>query len=150
MIRASDGFCFSTWQFWFLVSLILTAAGFVALQMASKGPQVYREVVNWLSRLLPRVFALAIAAGFFLWPFLIPRGWIWVLLFWAALLWGYGSSSERWAMAASLLILGLAPVLIRVQQPSLQMALSPEQKAIDSLAQGRLYGTLFEDLAEVS
>ncbi len=136
-------------QIWVLVSLMLTAAGFVALQMASKGPHLYREVVNWLGRLMPRALALVIAGAFLLWPFLVPRGWIWVALFWAALLWGYGSSSERWAMAFALLVLGCAPILIRVQQPSLQMALAPEQKAIDGLSAGRLYGTIFEDLGRL-
>lgn len=136
-------------QIWLLVSLLLTSAGYIALQMATKGPHLYREVVNWLGRLMPRMVALVIAGAFLLWPFLLPRGWAWIVIYWAALLWGYGSSSEKWATALALIFLGLVPIAVRAQQAGLIMALSPEQKAIDGIVEERLYGTLFEDLARL-
>lgn len=134
---------------WLLLSLLVTAALFVALQMATKGPTLLRDLIQNLGGVLPLPIAALAAAIAMLWPLLLPNGWIWLVLQWAVLLWGYGSSSERWVLGATAVILCGAPYAIEYQQRSFVVALRPESRLLDHLEQGALHGRLFHDLARL-
>ena len=81
-----------------------------------------------------------------LWPLALPSGPLWLLLFWSALLWGYGSRSERWATVGVWLLASFAPWVAAAAQQRVAIALSPPMRALANLAEGRLYGGLFGDL----
>lgn len=134
---------------WLTLSLLVTAALFVALQMATKGPGLLRDLLTSLGGMLPLPVAALAAAVAMLWPLLLPKGWIWLLLQWAVLLWGYGSSSERWATVVAIAILCGAPLVIAYQQRGIEVALRPESRLLDHLEQGALHGRLFHDLARL-
>jgi tetratricopeptide (TPR) repeat protein len=134
---------------WLLLSLLVTAALFVALQMVTKGPTLLRDLIQNLGGVLPMPIAAFAAAIAMLWPLLLPNGWIWLVLQWAVLLWGYGSSSERWVLGATAVILCGAPFAIEYQQRAFVVALRPESRLLDHLEQGALHGRLFHDLARL-
>jgi tetratricopeptide (TPR) repeat protein len=134
---------------WLLLSLLITAALFVALQMATKGGALLRDLMANLGGALPVPIAALAAAIAMLWPLLLPDGWIWLVLQWAVLLWGYGSSSERWALGAAAVILCGVPFAVEYQQRSFEVALRPESRLLDHLEQGALHGRLFHDLARL-
>jgi hypothetical protein len=134
---------------WVASSLLATAALYVALQMVTKGPALLRDLLASLGGMLPLPIAALAAAVAMLWPLLLPHGWIWLLLQWSVLLWGYGSSSERWATIAAVAILCGAPLAIGYQQRGLEVALRPESRLLDHLEQGALHGRLFHDLARL-
>jgi tetratricopeptide (TPR) repeat protein len=82
-----------------------------------------------------------------LWPLALPAGPLWLAAYWTVLLWGYGSASERAALVAVWLVAGLTPVLLAEQRPRVALELSPPARAMAGLAEHRLYGDLFTDLA---
>jgi tetratricopeptide (TPR) repeat protein len=132
---------------WLLYVLVLTGAGCAALQMAVKGERLVSDLHARARRYLPRgVAALAVGLGL-LWPLVLPWGALWLLLYWVVLLWRHGSAGERVVLAALALLLGLAPVAVAAQQERLSVRLSPPAHAMDLVAQRRLTGTLFADLA---
>jgi tetratricopeptide (TPR) repeat protein len=131
---------------WLGASLMLASALFVALQLATKGGALLRDTIVNFAVTLPRPVALVLALGLLIWPFLLPNGWIWLVLFWAALLWPYGSGSERVALAASVVILTLVPVLVHVAQDRLDASLSPQRRFLDRVQSRSLYGQFFNDL----
>jgi tetratricopeptide (TPR) repeat protein len=134
---------------WLAVSLLVSAGLFVALQMVTKGPTLLRDLLASLGGMLPLPIAALAAAVAMLWPLLLPDGWIWLLLQWSVLLWGYGSASERWATVVAIAIFCGAPFAVVLQQRGTEIALRPESRLLDHLEQGALHGRLFHDLARL-
>ncbi len=137
---------------WSLVLLLATGGLFVAVQMATKGGALLRDLADLVARGLPREAAwarqasLALAVLLLLWPLALRGGPIWLLLFWSVILWGYGSGSERTLLVALWLLLGGAPFLISAARRQVAVALSPPAIAMENLVEHRLYGGLFADL----
>jgi tetratricopeptide (TPR) repeat protein len=131
---------------WGLCVLLLTGGLFTALQMATKGGALYRDLRNLVDRRLPGSAGLVAAAALLLWPLLLPYGPLWLLLYWSVLLWGYAASSERIVLISLWLLLGFAPVLVAEQRRHLALDLSPPVLAMENFAERRLYGSLFTDL----
>ncbi|HTQ81381.1 MAG TPA: tetratricopeptide repeat protein, partial [Thermoanaerobaculia bacterium] len=131
---------------WCLAVLLLTGGLFTAVQMATKGGALYRDLTNALSRRLPGSAGLAAAIALLLWPLILPYGPVWLLLYWSVLLWGYESSSERILLVAIWLLLGVSPLVVSLERRQLALNLSPPVQAVESLSERRLYGGLFTDL----
>ena len=131
---------------WILCLLIATGGLFIAAQMATKGGALFRDLRDLLGRRLPPAAALPVGVVLLLWPLAMPKGPVWVLLYWSALLWGYASRSERTILAAVWLLVGAAPFLVSEQRREVTAALSPPVVAMENLAERRLYGGLFADL----
>jgi tetratricopeptide (TPR) repeat protein len=132
--------------FWFLAVLLLAAALFVLVQVATKGSAVVADLHGALARKMPSASATLCVGLVLLWPLALPAGALWLLLYWSALLWGYESPSERGASLAVWLLAGLAPWLAAFEQQRVAVALSPPMRAVANLSEGRLYGGLFADL----
>jgi tetratricopeptide (TPR) repeat protein len=131
---------------WTLSVLLLTGGLFTAVQMATKGGALYRDLTHLVARRLPGSAGLVAAVVLLLWPLALPYGPLWLLLYWSVLLWGYASTSERAVLVSLWLVLGCAPLLVAAQRRQLSLELSPPVLAIESLAEKRLYGSLFTDL----
>ena len=131
---------------WFLALLLVTGGVFLALQMLAKGAPLYRDLADLFGRRLSPLAALAAAALALLWPLFLPYGVLWLPLYWSILLWGYASASERTVLIALWLLLGISPLLLEAQRRQLAVALSPPVRAMESLQEHRLYGSLFSDL----
>ncbi len=131
---------------WLFNSLALGALAFVGLQMATRGQILYRDIVTLLGRSLPEPAAHALAICLLLWPILLPTGLLWLALFWSVLLWGYGSRSERVTMICLWVFLGALPFLVSEQTRRMSLRLSRPLLRVDSVAAGRLDGTLVPDL----
>ena len=132
--------------FWLLAVLWVAAALFVLVQVATKGNAVIADLHGALAKRMSATSATLCVAVALLWPLALPSGALWLLLFWSAVLWGYESSSERWATVAVWLFAGCAPWLAAVEQQRVAIALSPPMRALANLSEGRLYGGLFGDL----
>ena len=132
--------------FWVLAVLSVAAALFVLVEVATKGSAVIADLHRALVRRMPPASAILCVGLALLWPLALPAGPLWLLLYWSALLWGYGSRSERWATVAVWLLAGLGPWIAAVEQQRVAVALSPPMRALANLAEGRLYGGLFADL----
>ncbi|MEO8277115.1 MAG: tetratricopeptide repeat protein [Thermoanaerobaculia bacterium] len=147
LARSSESVVFSTnLIFWGLAVLLVAAALFVLVEVATKGSAVVADLRSSLARKMPAASATICVALVLLWPLALPSGPVWLLLYWSALLWGYESPSERWVSLAVWLIAGFAPWLAVVQQQRVAVALSPPMRALSNLAEGRIYGGLFADL----
>jgi tetratricopeptide (TPR) repeat protein len=131
---------------WSLVLLLVTGVLFLAVQMLAKGSSLYRDLADLFGRRLPRPAALGVAGLALLWPLALPHGVFWLPLYWSILLWGYGSRSERTVLIALWLVLGLGPLWLDAQRRHVAVALSPPARAMESLQERRLYGSLFSDL----
>ncbi len=131
---------------WSLWLLLLTGGLFVAAMLATRGAGLFHDLASWLGRRLPHGLAVALGAAALLWPLALPGGWLWAPLLWSLLLWGYGSASQRAVLIGLWLLLGAAPLLIAAQKRAVAVRLSPPVKALESLTQRRLYGSLFTDL----
>ncbi|HVR09316.1 MAG TPA: tetratricopeptide repeat protein, partial [Thermoanaerobaculia bacterium] len=129
-----------------LYLLLLTGGLFVCALLATRGGGLYHDLAAFLGRRLPRGAAVVLAGALLLWPLLLPGRFIWLLVLWSLLLWGYASSSERAVLIGLWLLLGAAPLLIAAQERAVAVRLSPPVKALESLRQRRLYGGLFADL----
>lgn len=134
---------------WLLCALVLTGGAYVAVQFATKGGRLYRDLAGRLPGFLPRPIAYLVALALLVWPFLLPGGWIWLVLYWAVLLWDYSSRSEHWVLSTVCLLFGVAPLLTLYQHRSVELQISDTVRAIDSLEQGSLYGMLLSDLGEL-
>ena len=124
----------------------LAAALFVLVEVATKGSAVIADLHRALARRMPSASATLCVGLVLLWPLALPSGPLWLLLYWSALLWGYGSRSERWATVVVWLLAGFAPWIAAVEQQRVALALSPPMRALANLSEGRLYGGLFADL----
>lgn len=131
---------------WGLMLLLLTGALFVGALMATRGGALVHDLTAFAGRRLPHVLAWLLAALFLLWPLALPGGLVWVLVLWSLLLWGYGSASERTVLVCLWLLLGVAPLALASQRRAVAVRLSPPVRAIESIRQRRLYGSLFTDL----
>ena len=136
-------------ELWLLYVMLISGALCLALQMAVKGEGLVADLWRFVRRRLPAAVALAAVPVVLLWPLLLPGGLLWVALYWTVLLWGYGSTSERLLLAALVLLFALAPLVVQGRQRQLAVRLSPPASAMDLLAQRRLTGTLFTDLASL-
>ncbi len=131
---------------WLILALLLSGGVFVALQLARKGRGLYHELLGLVSPRVPRPLADAVVLALLVWPLVLPSGALWLALYWSILLWSYGTLSEKLVFVALWLALGLTPLLLSLQQRSVQLALIPPSRVIENLSTGRLYGGLFSDL----
>jgi tetratricopeptide (TPR) repeat protein len=131
---------------WFLLAAILAALTFVAVEAVARGGKLYGDLLARFGAKLPAAAAHAAALLLLFAPLALPGGVAWTALIWSALLWTYGSTSERIAFAAVWLTLGAAPVGAAAIERELALAQSPPMRAIDHFGQGRLAGSLFADL----
>lgn len=142
---------------WALAAALGAGALFVLLQMAVKGRSLGRDLEALLRRgllagasgLLASWTARLLALALLLWPLLLPSGLLWLLLWWSALLVGYGSSSERVVLAALWLLMTIAPWVIEGQRQRVELMLSPPVRALDNIEEKRLYGALFSDVGQL-
>jgi tetratricopeptide (TPR) repeat protein len=130
---------------WCLFVLLVSGSAFVALEMASKGGGLYRDLSRFLGR-LPAPIAYVVALGLLVWPLLLPHGPLWLALYWSVLLWGYGSPSERAVFIALWVVLGACPFVIAAGRQRLLLEESPPFKALAAVDRQSLYGALFVDL----
>jgi tetratricopeptide (TPR) repeat protein len=131
---------------WVLVLLLVSGGLFVAVQMLARGNALFGDLEALFARRLPRPIALLLAAGALLWPLALPFGPLWLAIYWALLLWGYGSASERAVLIVLWLLLGASPLVFDMQRRYVAVELSPPAQAMQSLQEHRLYGSLFSDL----
>ncbi len=128
-----------------LAVALLAGAGFVLVQLATKGSRLYWAIWRRLAALSAPVAHL-LTWALLLWPLVLPSGVLWALLYWSVLLWGFGSTSERIVLAALWLLVGVTPIAIARQQQKVAALLTPPVRAVAALNEGRLYGALFTDL----
>ena len=131
---------------WSLSLLLLTGALFIALQMVTKGPLLWHDLVGFLSRRLPGPAAVLVAVLLLVWPAVLPSGPLWLPLYWSVLLWAWCSGSERAVLVTLWILVGVSPMLVGSQSRRTAVMLSPPAQAMQSLQQRRLYGSLFTDL----
>jgi hypothetical protein len=126
--------------------LTITSLLFVALQMATKGWALVRDLAVRMGTFAPGVVSIGMAALLLVWPLLLPGGWVFLVLLWAAMLWSYCSGSERVALAVAVLTLSLGPAVLANVKGGLELDLLPAVRALDRIQDGRLYGQLLRDL----
>lgn len=131
---------------WILAVVAVVGALFIALQMASNGSALFHDLASFLGRKLPRGAALVLTLAAFLWPAALPHGFVWLVLYWSVLLWGYASTSERIVLVCLWLFVGCAPLAVHEQRQRVAVAISPPAIALENLQERRLYGGLFSDL----
>lgn len=131
---------------WLFFVVMLSGGLFLALLMATKGGDVLYDVRRVVAPPLPRLAGTVVAVILLLWPLLLPWGLFWLVAYWTMLLWGYGSRSERVVLCGVLILVGVTPFLLAIQERYVEVALSPPMRAIENLEAGRIYGTLFSDL----
>lgn len=131
---------------WSLTLLLLAGVLYIAVQMAAKGGELYRDMTGLFGRWLPRPAAVAVTALVLLWPLALPSGLLWLAVFWSLFLWTYSSASERAVLVSLWLLVGAAPLVVTEQRRQVAVTLSPPVQAMESLEQHRLYGGLFSDL----
>lgn len=136
----------------FLLSLILAAGVFIALQMGVKGPSLFRDLEKILGHGigLPAPLLRVLAVLALLWPLLLPMGLLWLLLYWSALLFVYCSLSERVVVVFCWVLVLTAPLAISWQRQQVDLALTPAMRGLQAMVEGRLYGQLFQDLEHLS
>lgn len=131
---------------WLLSTLLFTGATYVVLQMMNKGSDLYHDLTEFLDRFLPGPLVQLAAIVVLVWPLVLPKGWMWIVLYWLILLWGYGATGERGVFVLVCILLAATPLLIQQQQRLARVALAPEMRVVENLGKGRLYGGLFHDL----
>ncbi len=131
---------------WLLALLLVTGGLFLAVQLLTKGASLYQDLADLFGRRLARPVALVAAGLALVWPLFLPHGALWLPVYWSILLWGYATASERVVLTALWLLLGVSPLLLDAQRRHMAMALSPPARAMQSLQEHRLYGSLFSDL----
>lgn len=132
--------------FWLVGVALVAGALFVLVEVAAKGSAVVADLRRALARRLSSATVWLFTALVLLWPLVLPGGPLWLLLYWSALLWGYGSRSERIVIVAVWLLAATGPWLAARSIERVSIALSPPMRAISHFADGRLYGGLFADL----
>ncbi len=131
---------------WALYVLLFAGLLYATLQLITKGGGLVRDLSRLSARFLPGPLAVPFALVLLFWPAALPYGLAWLVLYWSALLWGYGSGSERAVWIGLWLVLGLAPLLAEQSRRWVREELTPQVQAVENLRQGRLYGSLFSDL----
>jgi tetratricopeptide (TPR) repeat protein len=129
------------------IAIALLAGGcFVLVQLAAKGSQLYWAVASRVGSRLPPMAAHVATVALLLWPLAFPGGVVWALLYWSVLLWSFCSLSERVVTCLLWALLAVTPFVASLQQQRVSALLSPPSRAVEALAEGRLYGALFTDL----
>lgn len=131
---------------WVIYVLLLSGTGFLALQMAVKGKDLFYDLSRMLSPPLPRPVADLLVVLLLIWPIFLPSGILWLALYWSVLIWGYGSLSEKLVFVFLWTFVGITPLLLSYQQLAAQLRMIPPTRAMDNLQSDRLYGTLFSDV----
>jgi len=147
--RAVAGADLALW----LIFALLTGAGlFIALQMAVKGRRLFADLEGLLGRLggLPAPLLRLLVLPILLWPVVLPGGVLWLLLYWSALLFMYGSVTERSVFALSWVLIALAPLAIAHQRQQVELTLSPPMRGLEALVEERLHGRAFQDLGRLA
>lgn len=126
--------------------LLVTGTFFLALQLATKGGGLVRDLLRLTYHLLPVPVAVPLTLVLVCWPLLLPHGLFWVLLYWSVLVWGYGSASERTLLIAGWLVLGAAPFALEQSRRLVHQYQLPQVQAIENLRSGKLTGSFFTDL----
>lgn len=129
-----------------LYLLLLVGAFFLALQLATKGGGLVRDLLRLTYHFLPVPAAVPLTVLLLCWPLLLPHGLFWVLLYWSVLVWGYGSASERVMLIVGWLVLGAAPFVLEQSRRLVHQYQLPQVQAIESLRAGQLPGSFFSDL----
>ncbi len=132
---------------WLLLSLLITAAVFLAIQFATKGASLFRDL-GALVRRLPKAATTVVAVLLLASPLLLAHGWLWGGLIWGVLLFSYGSPSERWLIATSIVLLGGVPTAFNVLAQSQPVGRGSELRFLDGLETSSLYGRFLDDLAD--
>lgn len=135
---------------WCLTIVTLLVAGLVSVQWATRGVLLFRDLVRFFERSGPSIVAYTLTLALLLWPVLLPAGLLWLALYWSALAWGYGSRWEKLAIITAWVILGLTPVLVSEQIRRMNLDTTARVRAMQSASQGRLVGSLFQDLEPLS
>lgn len=135
---------------WCLTIVTLLVAGLVSVQWATRGVLLFRDLVRFFERSVPSIVAYTLTLALLLWPVLLPAGLLWLALYWSALAWGYGSRWEKLAIITAWVILGLTPVLVSEQIRRMNLDTTARVRAMQSASQGRLVGSLFQDLEPLS
>lgn len=130
-------------------ALLLAAALWMALRMIVRGPGLFAALERPLTARMPTGLARVLAALLLVWPIVLPPGLLWLLVYWSILLWGFGSQSERVVTVLLWSVVAVLPSLIVLGSHSTSQLRSPAHRALESLAEDRLYGRLFVDLEEV-
>jgi tetratricopeptide (TPR) repeat protein len=133
--------------YWALFSMLIAGALFVAALMSTRGVELFHDVYSFVNRYVPESIAIGLTLVLMLWPLFLPAGLLWLALYWSVLLWSYGSIVERVILVGLWVVLGFSPTLINEQRQQMRVALAPTVLSMDSLANGRLRGSLFGDLA---
>lgn len=129
-----------------LAVALLAGGCFVLVQLAAKGSQLYWALVARVGSRLPAPVAHALTVVLLLAPLALPGGVAWTLLYWSVLLWSFASPSERVVTALLWTLVAATPFVVAQQQQRVAALLSPPARAVEALAEGRLYGALFTDL----
>lgn len=132
---------------WLIFVLLATGALYVAILMATKGIELFHDVYSFVDRFVPEIVALGVTLVLLIWPLLLPSGLLWLLVYWSILLWAYSSAAQKLILVVLWIVLGAAPILINEQRQHIRVALAPTVLTMESLANGRLRGSLFDDLA---
>ncbi|MCB1055314.1 MAG: tetratricopeptide repeat protein [Acidobacteria bacterium] len=131
---------------WLFYALLAAGGFLVLLLIGVRGRDVALDLADSMPRVLPRWLGWVVVVALLAVPLLLPHGLIWFLLIWTVVLWAYCSLSERVVLALILLLAGTVPFVVSWQRERVTLALSPPVRAINALAEGRLYGRLFTDL----
>lgn len=135
---------------WGLVTLVVAGGLFLALLMATEGRAVlhdlHRALAGWMSG-VPEPLVQTVLLVLLLWPLAVPWGPIWLVLYWSVLLWRHAAASQRVVLVGFWLLLGLVPWAAERTRTWMDLELSAPVRAMESLAEGRLYGGLLTDLS---
>jgi len=134
---------------WLVVSLLTAGVLFLCLLVLTDGRAVVNDLGRALAGRLPRApgpLIQVLIVMVLLWPLLLPRGPIWLVIYWSLLLWRKAAPSARTVVALLWLLLGLTPWLADRGRELLNLRTSPPVQAMKSVIDGRLYGDLFLDL----
>ncbi len=130
-----------------LYLVLLAGVVFVALLFLVHGRRLMAELAAFVGRGMPAWLAVPLVALLLLWPLLLPAGVAWLAFYWSVLLFAYVSTGERLVLALVWLIAGLVPLASSQARQMLAIELAPPVQALEQVVDGKLYGSLFTDLA---
>ncbi len=132
---------------WLCGVVLLAGAFFLVLQMATRGGALWQELNQLLAKKLPSRLAPVAALIILLWPLFLPKGLLWLMLYWSALLWSYAGTSERLVFVFVWLAMAVLPGVVAERQRYVLAELSPPGRALGQFAERRLSGGLFTDFS---
>ncbi|MCB1036105.1 MAG: tetratricopeptide repeat protein, partial [Acidobacteria bacterium] len=131
---------------WVLVTLAVSSALFLLLQIALKSQAVGLDLQELLGRFAPQWMAFLLTGIILVAPLALPGSLFWLLLVWSVILWGYCSLQERFVLIAIWLFFGAVPFALEQVERQFSLVTSPAYQVVYNLREGRLYGRLFTDL----